>query len=127
LSTGKLFNRSKREEEIPTRVEMATEHIKQSEEKSYIVMTREESVEVPIKVYSETLYSKGLIQKQPTTTLPENKQSMKRLSWESLGTIEHNIDDMECKQTGLLVTKKQTSNNTDKKIDSILFNKMVRR
>lgn len=67
---------------------MTTERIRESEEKSQ---------EIPINVYFETLYSKGFIKKQSLVTLPEKKQSFKRLSWESLSTIEHKIDDMRSK------------------------------
>lgn len=67
---------------------MTTERIRESEEKSQ---------EIPINVYDETLYSKGFIKKQPLATLLEKKQSLKRLSWESLSTIEDKIDDIRSK------------------------------
>jgi hypothetical protein len=107
LPEWKLFDRFKAKEEVPIEVQTATEHIGEPEE-------------ISIEVYNETLYSKGFIQKQPTATLPEKKQSLKRSSWESLGTIEHKIDVMGCKQTEVLETRKQTSVDTNKKVDSIL-------
>jgi hypothetical protein len=113
LPKWKLFNRFKGKEEVPIGAQTATEHI-------------EEPERIPIEVYNETLYSKGFIQKQPTATLPEKKQSFKRLSWESLGTIEHKIDDMGCKRTEVLETRKQTSVDTNKKVDSILSKIKVR-
>jgi len=127
LPKWKLFNRSKGKKEAPTEVEMTTEHIGESEEKTMIPETREESEEVPIKEYNETLYSKGSVQKQPATTLPEKKQALKRTSWESARTIEYNVDDMGHKQTELPGTRTQTSNDTDKKVDFILLKKKVRR
>jgi hypothetical protein len=66
------------------------------------------------------LYSNGFIQKQPSATLPEKKQPLKRSSWENLGTIEHKIDDMGGKQTEVFKTRKQISIDTNNKVDSIL-------
>jgi len=126
LPKWKLFYRLKGKEE-PIKVETIIEHIGESEEKPKIPETREEPEEVSIKEYNETLYSKDSVQKQPATTLPEKKQPLKRTSWESLGTIEHHVDDMGCKQTELPETRTQTSNDTDKKIDRILSKKKVRR
>jgi hypothetical protein len=127
VAKWKLFNRSKGKEEANTEVEMTTKHIGESEEKPNIPETREKSEEMPIKEYNETLYSKDSVQKQPATTLPEKKQPLKRTSWESPGTIEHNVDDMERKQTKLSGTRTQTRNDTDKKVDRILSKKNVRR
>ena len=116
LSKWRLSNRIKGQKEIPLEVQMTTEHISELEEKSQ---------EIPINVYDETLYSKGFIKKQPVVTLPEKKQSLKRLSWESLSTIEHKIDDMGCKQTEVLKTRNQISVNMNKKVDNILSKKKV--
>jgi len=127
VAKWKLFTRSKGKEKALTDVEMKTENIGESEGKMKIPETREESEEVPIKEYNETLYSKGSVQKQPATTFPEKKQPLKRTSWESARTIEYNVDDMGRKQTELLGTRTQTSNDTDKKVDFILLKKKVRR
>jgi hypothetical protein len=113
----KLFNQLKGMEELPTGVQTITEHFGEQ---------GEQSEKIPIKVYNETLYSKGFIQKQPAATLKEKKQPLKRSSWESLGTIEHKIDDMGGKQTEEFKNKKQTSVDTNKKIDSILSKNKVR-
>jgi hypothetical protein len=123
VAKWKLFNRLKGKEEASTEVKMTTEHIGESEEKPKIPETSEESEEVPIKVYNETLYSKGSVQKQPATTFPEKKQPLKRTSWESARTIEQNIDTMGRKQTELPGTRTQTSSDTDKKVDFILLKK----
>jgi hypothetical protein len=80
-------------EEVPIGIQTATENT-------------EEPEEIPIEEYNETLYSKGFIQKQPTATIPETKQPLKRSSWESLGTIEYKIDNMGCKQIEVLETRK---------------------
>jgi hypothetical protein len=123
VTKWKIFNRSKGKEEASTEVKMATEHIRESEEKPKITVTSEESEELPIKEYNETLYSKGSVQKQPTTTFPEKKQPLKRTSWESARTIEQNVDTMGRKQTELPGTRTQTSSDTDKKVDFILLKK----
>jgi len=127
MAKWKLFNRSKGKEETPKKVETTTEHIGESEQKPMKPETKEESEEIPVKVYNETLYSKGSVHKQPATTLPEKKPLLKRTSWESPGTIEHNVDDMGHKQTELPGTQTQTSSDTDKKVDFILLKKKVRR
>jgi hypothetical protein len=127
VAKWKIFNRSKGKQESPTEVEMNTILTGESEEKQKIPETREESKEVPIKEYNETLYSKDSVQKQPATTLPEKKQPLKRTSWESISTIEYNVDDMGRKQKKLPETRTQTSNDTDKKIDRILSKKKVKR
>ena len=123
MTKWKLFNRSKGKEEASPEVKMATEHTRESEEEPKIPETSKESEELPIKEYNETLYSKGSVQKQPTTTFPEKKQPLKRTSWESARTIEQNVDTMERKQTELSGTRTQTSSDTDKKVDFILLKK----
>jgi hypothetical protein len=123
VAKWKLFNRSKGKEEAPTEVKKTIEHIGKSEEKTKIPGTREESEEVPVKEYNETLYSKGSVQKQPAKTFPEKKQPLKRTSWESARTIEQNVDTMGRKLTELSGTRTQTSSDTDKKVDFILLKK----
>ena len=121
MSKWKVLNRSKGEGEITNGVKTNTKNIGEPVEKSKLTKTREESEDVVIKVYNETLYSKGFIQKQPTITFPDKKRSFKRLSWESLRTIEHNIDAMESKHEELNETRKQTSNEINNKVDRILY------
>jgi len=126
LSNWKLFNRLKGKEDVPTEIEKITEHTGESKEKQNISKIKEKLEEVSIIVYNETLYSKGFVEKNPAIMLLEKKQQLKRLSWESLGTIEHYINDMECTQTELMGDKTQISNNIDQKIDRILSKKNVR-
>jgi hypothetical protein len=104
---------------------MRTQHVGESEEKPKIPEIREESVVRPIKMYNETLYSKGFIQKKPASILSERKQPLERSSWENLGTIEHNVDDIECKKTGVRETRTQASDDIDQKVDRILYRKKV--
>ena len=126
MSNWKLFNRLKGKEDVPTEIEKITEHTGESKEKQNISKIKEKLEEVSIIVYNETLYSKGFVEKNPAIMLLEKKQQLKRLSWESLGTIEHYINDMECTQTELMGDKTQISNNIDQKIDRILSKKNVR-
>jgi predicted RNA-binding protein with EMAP domain len=126
LSNWKLFNRLKGKEDVPTEIEKTTEHIGELKEKQKISKIKEELEEVSIIVYNETLYSKGFVEKNPAIMLLEKKQQLKRLSWESLGTIERYVDDMECTQTELMGDKTQISNNIDQKVDCILSKKNVR-
>jgi len=123
VAKWKLFNRLKGKKDAPTEVEMTPEHSGESEEKPKIPETREEPEDGPIKEYNETLYSKGSVQKQPSMTVPEKKQPLKRTSWESARTIEQNVDTMGRKQTELPGTRTQTSSDTDKKVDFILLKK----
>jgi hypothetical protein len=126
LAKWKLFNRSKRKEESYIESGLPPEHSEESEEKPTLSETREESKKVPIKEYNETLYSKGSVQKQPTAPLPEKKQTLKRTSWESSETIEHNVDSMRRKQTESVGNSTQTRNDTDKKVDLIFLKKKGR-
>jgi hypothetical protein len=123
LPKWKLFNRLKGKKDVSTEVEMKTQHIRESEEKTKIPEIREEPEELPIKVYNETLYSKDFIQKKPATKLSEKKQSLKRSSWENIGTIEHNVDDFESKKNEVKGARIQTSNDIDQKVNRVLHKK----
>jgi hypothetical protein len=121
VTKRKLFNLSKGKKEASTEEKMATEHIRESKNKTKIPKINEGLEEKPIKEYNETLYSKGTVQKQPTTTLPEKKQSFKRTSWESTRTIEQNVDTIGRKQTELPGTPTQTNSDIDNKVDFVLL------
>jgi hypothetical protein len=127
LPKWKLFNQFKGKEEAPIEVETTTENIGEPTEKSKIPKSREKSEEITIKVYDETLYSEDNRQKHSPATFLEKKQLLKRSNWESLGTIEHKIDNMGYKQTEIPETRKQTSVNTNKKVDRVLSQTKVRR
>ena len=122
----KLFDRLKGKKNVSTEVEMKTQYIRESEEKTKIPEIREESEELPVKVYNETLYSKDFIQKKPATKLSEKKQSLKRSSWENIGTIEHNVDDFESKKNEVRRARIQTSDDIDQKVNRILHKKKIK-
>jgi len=119
LPKWKIFSRLKEEKYTSTGFEARTEQVGESEERSKTSELREESEEMSVKVYNETLYSEGFIQKKPTTRSIERKQPSKRLSWENLVTIEHNIDAIECKKTEVRGTRMQVSDDIDQEIDRI--------
>lgn len=124
MSKRKVFNRSNRKKDTSIEVETTTQYIRTSEEKPKISKKKEE-LEVPIKEYNEMLYSKNFIQKKPTTLPSGIKQPLKRLSWESLGTIEHVVDDMKYKNTELSRNKIQTSDDIDQIVDHVLSKNKV--
>jgi hypothetical protein len=126
VTKWKLFKRLKSKEGLPTESGLPTEQYEEPEKRPTIPKTREESKEVPIKEYNETLYSKGSAQKQPESSRPEKKQNSKRTSWESPETIEQSIDSMERKETGSTGNITRIENNTEKKVDFILLKKKGR-
>jgi hypothetical protein len=123
LAQWNLLNRLKKKEKEQTDKKLTTEELQESEEKQIKPETREETKEVPIKVYNETLYSKGFAQKQSKTPYPEEKQPLKRTSWENSETIEHTVDSMRPKQTESTANSTQKKDDTDKKVDFILLKK----
>jgi hypothetical protein len=124
LPKWKLSNRSKRKEDISTEVEMTIQRTEKSEEKPKIPEIREES-DVPIKVYDEMLYSKGFIQKNPALMPSERTQSLKRSRWESLGTIERKVDEIDCKNTEVTGNGIQTSDDINQKVDYVFSKKKI--
>jgi hypothetical protein len=126
LPKWRIFNRSKEKKDASTEVEMRTQYIGESEEKSKTSKISDESEEMPIKVYNETLYSKGFIQKKPVTIKSERKHPLKRSSWENLGTIERNIDDIEYKKIEERGARIQTIDDIDQKVDCVLYTKNIR-
>ncbi len=119
----KIRNRLKNDKFIE--FEMINQHVGKSEEKTKISEIREESEETPIKMYKETLYSRGFIQKKHTTMSSERKQPLKRSNWENLDTIEHNNDYIEFKKRGVRGPRTQARDDIDQKIDRILYQKKV--
>ncbi len=113
----------KKKEEIQTDRKVATEEIQEPEDKQIKPDTKQETTDVPIKVYNETLYSEGFAQKQSKTPYPEKKQPFKRTSWENPETIEQTVDNMRRRQSESTANSTQTRDDTDKKVDFILLKK----
>jgi len=123
LTKWKLFNRLKTKEPPQAEITIQKKENQTSEEKQGAKQTGKEQTEIPVKVYDETLYSKGSKLKQKSTTTPEKKRSLKRTSWENADTIEQNIDDMRHSQTESTAGGNQNKDNIEKKVDYILLKK----
>jgi hypothetical protein len=123
LAKWKLLNRLKKKEEVQTNMKVATEETQEPDDKQIKPDTTQETTDTPIKVYNETLYSKGFAQKQSKTLDTEKKQPLKRTSWENPETIEHTVDSMRRQQSESTVTNTQIKDDTDKKVDFILLKK----
>jgi hypothetical protein len=118
----KLFHRSKTNEEPPTTTTQTKKENDPSEEQQNEPEFKEEQNTTPIKEYNETLYSKGDAPTKPTTTATQQKQPLRRISWENAETIEQNIDSMKNKPVSSS-NRTQKSINTEKKVDFILLKK----
>ena len=118
LAKWKLLNRSKTKEEIYYNRRKIQEQ-QESEEKQ----PREEIRETPITEYSETLYSDGFGQKQPTNQTVEKKPFFRRTRWENTDTIEQYVDTMQWKQKEPTRFSHQPLGDTNKKVDYILLKK----
>ena len=119
----KLFHRSKVIEETQTETITIREKIQEPKEKHLKAETKEKSNNIPIKEYNETLYSEGYTQKQPTSSSHQNKQSIKRTTWENAETIEQNVDSMRMKQSASTQWDTGPEINVEKKVDYILLKK----
>lgn len=125
LVRWKLFgkSRSKKEEkskEMETTAQENKEVLPPEPEK--IDETSEETEELPVTDYRETLYSNGDDPKKSTTPPKTDKKPWKQKSWESPYTIEKNVDDFGKKK---IKNAEKTSNSRDldKKVDRLLSKK----
>ena len=109
MARRKLFGKSKAKKEdtekeidIPIVEEEETpkqnEEVKEELKKEVNVETCEETEELPITEYHETLYSSE-------HTSKNGKETWKRRSWESTSTIEKNVDAIERKVDRLFSSK----------------------
>jgi hypothetical protein len=126
LAKLKLFHRSKVIEETQAETISVKEKIQEPAEKHLKVETKEKSNIAPIKEYNETLYSQGYAQKQPTSSPHQNKQLLKRTTWENAETIEQNVDSMRMKQSASTHWDTEPEINVEKKVDYILLKKKSR-
>ena len=122
LAKWKLLNRSKTKEEIYYNRGKIQEQ-QESEEKQPKEEIRETPKETPITEYSETLYSDGFGQKQPTNQTVEKKPFFRRTRWENADTIEHYIDTMQGEQKEPTRSSHQPLGDTNTKVDYILLKK----
>ena len=75
--------------------------------------------ELPILDYEETLYSKDVRRKFPEKKEEIVSKQWKRTSWESVGTIEENIDSLNQRKFSRMVK----GGAVEKKLDKILEKK----
>ena len=85
----KLFHRSR--EKVQTETQRITNHTNKTVEHTSTIQTTKDSKPLPIKEYTDTLYSKDSVLKQPTI-IQEKRPLMKRTSWENAEVIEHYVD-----------------------------------
>lgn len=129
MAKWKLFGKSKskkeeniNEMEIPVQ---ESEEISQQESET-IDETNEETEELPVTDYHETLYSNGHAPKKSTIPLETSEKPWKRRSWESPHTIEKNIDDIGKKKIDH-TEKSSESLDINKKVDKIISDTDVKR
>ncbi len=125
MAKWKLFGKSKsKKEENINEVEIPvqeSEEISQQEPET-IDETNEETEELPVTDYHETLYSNGHAPKKSTIPPKTSEKPWKRRSWESPHAIEKNIDDIGKKKIDY-TEKSSESFDTDKKVDRLLSKK----
>jgi hypothetical protein len=126
LSKWKIFNWSKEKKDASIKVEIKPQYNGADMEKQKISEIKEELKETPIKMYNETLFSSGFIQKKSVTTPLEKKQYLKRASWENLVTIEHNVDLIKDKKTKLREKRIQVNCDINQKVDHVLYTKNIK-
>jgi|WetSurMetagenome_2_1015567.scaffolds.fasta_scaffold411749_1 hypothetical protein len=97
--------------------------IEKSQKRPTIPKTTQEHPQTPIKEYNETLYSKDLTQKKPATLSSQEKQQIRRTTWENTETIERNVDNLDINQTESVSSRVQKGVDTEKKVDFILLKK----
>ena len=84
--------------------------------------TSEETEELPVTDYHETLYSSGHAPKKSTTPPKTDEKPWKQKSWESAYTIEKNVDDIGKKKIDY-TEKTFESRDVNKKVDRLLSKK----
>ncbi len=117
----KLFDRKKepqqpkiKEIEVEPRDEIVTKP-----DNEIIEENNEEQEELPILDYEETLYSKDVKRKFPEKKEKIVSKQWKRTSWESVDTIEENIDSLNKRKFSRMIK----SGAVEKKLDKILEKK----
>ena len=126
MTKWKLFKKSKIQEGTYAELEMVpdeTKDPKKTEETPPIV--KEETQVAPVKEYTEVLYSRNAAQKQPTSAVVEKREQLKRTSWESPSTIEHNVDAMKKQPPESNGSGTQSNTVIDKTVDRILSKKKM--
>jgi hypothetical protein len=116
-----LFGKSKEkkqgnEKEIDIPIIKDEETTKQKEEVFF--ETSEVTEEPPITEYHETLYSSEHPSKK-------GKETLRRKNWDSMNTIEKNVDTIDKKKTAYKQTS-TGSNDIERNVDNLLSSKGVK-
>ena len=125
LARWKLFGKFKsKKEENDKKMEITAQEIKEvlQPEPETIDETSEETEELPVTDYHETLYSNGDAPKKSTTPPKTDEKPWKQKSWESAHTIEKNVDDIGKKKIDY-TEKTYESRDVDKRVDRLLSKK----
>ena len=116
----KLFHRSR--EKVQTETQRITNHTNKTVEHTSTIQTTKDSKPLPIKEYTDTLYSKDSVLKQPTI-IQEKRPLMKRTSWENAEVIEHYVDTIGPRKNRAAEPTGETGDEIEKKVDFILLKK----
>jgi len=130
LARRKLFGKSKAKKEdtekeidIPIIEDEETpkqnEEVKEESMKEANIETSDETEELPITEYHETLYSIDHPSKK-------HKETLKRKSWENTSTIEKKVDAIGKKKI-VFKQKSAGSDGIEKKVDRLFSSKGIRK
>ena len=122
LAKWKLFGKSKakKHEDISKdqcNVEETVNNVQPEQE----IVWESEDKESPLLEYKETLYSEGTAPKKSKPD-QQQKKGWTRTKWDSIGTIEHNIDSLDKKD----LSRGETSSpkgEVEKKVDDLIGKK----
>ena len=103
MAKWKLFDRKKETQQLDIKeIEVEPkDEIKPKLDNEIIEENNEIQEELPILDYEETLYSKDVQRKYPEKKEKIVNKQWKRTSWESVTTIEENIDSLNQKKISL--------------------------
>lgn len=121
MAKWKLFSKKKENQHTEiTEIELEPkDEIESKQENEIVEESNENQEELPILDYEETLYSKDVQRKYLEKKEKIVNKQWKRTSWESVTTIEENIDSLNQKK----FSKMAKGGVVEKKLDKILEKK----
>ena len=119
----KLFGKSKsKKEEDNKDIDDKIEKVEDVEIPESIEESRVETVELPVKDYRETLYSRGHAPSKPPVPKKEKEKHWSSKRWENVEIIEKNVDNIG-KKTLDHSKKTSTSPEISRKVDMLISKK----
>lgn len=119
----KLFGKSKsKKEEDNKDIEEKSETIEDVKISESIEESRVETVELPVKDYRETLYSRGHAPPKPPISQKEKEKHWTSRRWENMEIIEKNVDNIG-KKTADYTKKTSISPEISKKVEMLISKK----